>query len=89
MASTIPHQILGVYGAAKVLLKPAAPGTGIIAGGGARALLALSGIRDIVAKSLGSNNPLNVVRAAIDGLEKMKQPRDLEKLREGVTHDVV
>ncbi len=89
MASTIPHQILGVYGAAKVLLKPAAPGTGIIAGGGARALLALSGIRDIVAKSLGSNNPLNVVRAAIDGLEKMKQPRDLEKLEEGRTYDVV
>ena len=89
MANTIPHQILGVYGAAKVLLKPAAPGTGIIAGGGARALLALSGIRDIVAKSLGSNNPLNVVRAAIDGLEKMKQPRDLEKLEEGRTYDVV
>jgi small subunit ribosomal protein S5 len=89
MASTIPHQIVGVYGAAKVLLKPAAPGTGIIAGGGARALLALSGIRDIVAKSLGSNNPLNVVRAAIDGLEKMKQPRDLEKLEEGRTYDVV
>ena len=89
MASTIPHQILGVYGAAKVLLKPAAPGTGIIAGGGARALLALSGIRDIVAKSLGSNNPLNVVRAAIDGLEKMKQPKDLEKLEEGRTYDVV
>lgn len=89
MANTIPHQILGVYGAAKVLLKPAAPGTGIIAGGSARALLALSGIRDIVAKSLGSNNPLNVVRAAIDGLEKMKQPRDLEKLEEGRTYDVV
>lgn len=89
MQSTIPHQILGVYGAAKVLLKPAAPGTGIIAGGGARALLALSGIRDIVAKSLGSNNPLNVVRAAIDGLEKMKQPKDLEKLEEGRTYDVV
>jgi small subunit ribosomal protein S5 len=88
-AGTIPHQILGVYGAAKVLLKPAAPGTGIIAGGGARALLGLSGIRDIVAKSLGSDNPLNVVRAAIDGLEKMKQPADLEKLQEGPSYDVV
>lgn len=88
-AGTIPHQILGVYGAAKVLLKPAAPGTGIIAGGGARALLALSGIRDIVAKSLGSDNPLNVVRAAINGLEKMKRPADLEKLQEDLSYDVV
>lgn len=83
VGTTVPHEIIGVYGAARVLLKPAAPGRGIIAGGGARALLALSGIRDIVAKSLGSNNPLNVVKATIDGLTRMKQQTELEKLDRG------
>jgi len=86
--NTIPHRILGRYGAAKVLLKPAPPGTGIIAGGGARALLALSGIKDILTKSLGSNNSLNVVKATIDGLTRMKQKKDLEKLDRGRSHDV-
>jgi small subunit ribosomal protein S5 len=89
VGTTVPHKIIGVYGAAKVLLKPASPGTGIIAGGGARALLRLSGIRDIVAKSLGSNNPLNVVKATIDGLIRMKQQEDLEKLDRGRSYDVV
>jgi small subunit ribosomal protein S5 len=86
---TVPHRILGRYGAAKVLLKPARPGTGIIAGGGARALLELSGIKDILTKSLGSNNPLNVVRATIDGLTRMKQKKDMEKLDRGRSYDVV
>jgi len=81
--NTIPHRILGRYGAAKVLLKPAPPGTGIIAGGGARALLQLSGIKDILAKSLGSNNPLNVIKATIDGLTRMKRREDPEKLDRG------
>ncbi len=87
--TTVPHRIVGEYGAAKVLLKPAAPGTGIIAGGAARALLSVSGIRDVVAKSLGSTNPLNVVRATVDALLRMKQRKDLEKLDRGRTYDVV
>ncbi len=85
--TTIPHRILGQYGAAKVLMKPAPPGTGIIAGGGARAILQLSGIKDILAKSLGSDNPLNVIRATIDGLTKMKQKKDLDKLDRGRSYD--
>ena len=87
--NTIPHRIIGRYGAAKVLLKPAPPGTGIIAGGGARALLELSGIKDVLTKSLGSNNPINVIKATIDGLTRMKQKKDLEKLDRGRSYDVV
>ena len=87
--STIPHKIVGAYGAAKILLKPASPGTGITAGGGARAILELSGIKDISAKSLGSNNPLNVVKATVDGLTRMKQQKDLEKLDRGRSYDAV
>jgi small subunit ribosomal protein S5 len=87
--NTIPHRIVGVYGAARVMLRPASPGTGIIAGGAARALLQLSGIKDVYAKSLGSDNPLNVAKATVVALTTMKQRKDLEKLDRGRTYDVV
>jgi small subunit ribosomal protein S5 len=79
--STVTHEILGEFGAARVFIRPASEGTGVIAGGGVRAVLELAGVRDVLAKSLGTTNPINMAKATVNGLQRLRRPEDVAKMR--------
>ena len=81
VGTTIPHEVIGHYGSGSILIKPAPAGSGVAAGGAVRIVMDMAGIADVTSKSLGSNTPINVVRATIDGLKKLRTSEDVEKLR--------
>ena len=81
VGTTLPHEALGVFGGGKILLKPATEGSGVAAGGAVRAVLELAGVADVTSKSLGSNTPINVVRATVDGLKQLKRAEEVAALR--------
>lgn len=81
VGTTVPHEVLGVFGGGKILIKPAVEGSGVAAGGAVRAVLELAGVADVTSKSLGSNTPINVVRATVDGLNQLKRAEEVAALR--------
>lgn len=89
VGSTIPHEVLGHYGAGRVFMKPASEGTGVIAGAGVRAVLELGGVKDILAKCLGTRTPVNLVRATVNGLQSLKRVEDIASLRGKTVEEVL